>query len=360
MREFYKENKSTIDRVLFLVLVTVVFYLFFTVFFIYLAPFFFGLIVALVMEPLNCLIEKKLRFARWVSSLVCLLVFIAIIGSLGAWLVSTLVKQASNFIESAPTHIEEFAERLDEANVWLQRITENLPEGWYVPNIEEMAPAAFSIFVGDGMRETGLRTIGNVTEYLLNIIIGLVSAYFFMADGRKILAWLRKSSPRWLLKQMRQTKKGLVRALSGYFRAQAILMVMVGAISVIGLMFLKNPYALLLGLLFAVLDFLPILGPALVLLPWALVSVLMGNMHQAIGLLIIWGILTISRQVLQPKILGTQMGAHPLASLMSIYIGFRIFGLLGLIIGPTLLMIIIAILNEGEEECSQPKNARNE
>ena len=125
-------------------------------------------------------------------------------------------------------------------------------------------------------------------------------------------------------------------------------------------MFLKNPYALLLGLLFAVLDFLPILGPALVLLPWALVSVLMGNMHQAIGLLIIWGILTISRQVLQPKILGTQMGAHPLASLMSIYIGFRIFGLLGLIIGPTLLMIIIAILNEGEEECSQPKNARNE
>jgi sporulation integral membrane protein YtvI len=140
-----------------------------------------------------------------------------------------------------------------------------------------------------------------------------------------------------------KTEKGLTRAMSGYFRAQGILMVMVGAISVIGLMFLRSPYALLLGLLFAALDFLPILGPALILLPWALVSMLMGNMRQAIGLLVIWGIITIARQVLQPKILGTQMGAHPLASLMSIYIGFRIFGIFGLILGPALLMICIAI-----------------
>ena len=76
----------------------------------------------------------------------------------------------------------------------------------------------------------------------------------------------------------------------------------------------------------------------------------MGDMRQAIGLLIIWGIITIARQVLQPKILGTQMGAHPLASLMSIYIGFRIFGLFGLIIGPTLLMIFIAIFSEDNEK----------
>jgi predicted PurR-regulated permease PerM len=80
-----------------------------------------------------------------------------------------------------------------------------------------------------------------------------------------------------------------------------------------------------------------------VLLPWALISVIMGNMPQAVGLLVIYGIITITRQVLQPKILGSQMGAHPLASLMSIYIGFRIFGLFGLLIGPSLLMIFIAI-----------------
>jgi len=346
MREFYQENKLKIDRILFLVLVTVVFYLFFTVFFVYLSPFFVGLIIALVMEPLNRFLEKKMKLRRWIASLVSLLVFLALLGSLGAWLVTTLVRQITSFAESAPVHMSEISARLDEANIWLQRFTASLPEGWYIPNIEEIVPAAVGIFFGGGM---DFRTLGVVPDFFVNTIIGLVSAYFFMSDGERIWAFVKNATPRWVRKQMRQTKKGLTSAASGYFRAQAILMVMVGAISIIGLLFLRNPYPLLLGLLLAVLDFLPVLGPALVLLPWALISLIMGNMSQAVGLLIIWGIITIARQVLQPKILGTQMGAHPLASLMSIYIGFRIFGLLGLIVGPTLLMIIIAIRNTDAE-----------
>jgi len=343
MREFYNENKERIDRILFLVLVTVAFYLFFTVFFVYLSPFFIGLIIALIMEPLNRFFERKMGIRRWIGSLLCLLIFIVVISSLGAWLVSTLFRQITGFMESAPVHIAEIYERLDEANSWLQRYTVHLPEGWYIPNIEEMVPTALGMFFSDGMRETGIRTLGGVSEFLINILLGLVSAYFFMSDGKRIFQFVKDVCPQWIHKQMSQTKKGLMRAMSGYFRAQGILMVMVGFISIVGLMILRNPYALLLGLLFAVLDFLPILGPALVLLPWALISVIMGNMRQAIGLLVIWGILTITRQVLQPKILGTQMGAHPLASLMSIFIGFKIFGLFGLIIGPTLLMILIAI-----------------
>ncbi|MCL1883617.1 MAG: sporulation integral membrane protein YtvI [Defluviitaleaceae bacterium] len=343
MREFYFENKERVDRILFLILVTVTFYLFFTVFFVLLAPFFVGLIIALIMEPINGFLVRRFKFKRWISSLLCLLIFMGIISSLGAWLFSTLARQVVTFAENAPMHIEEIMERLDEANIWLQRLGEHLPDTLYMPSIEEMVPAVVGIFIGDGMRETGLRTLGNVGDYFLNIILGLVSAYFFMSDGSKIFNFVKNACPKWILKQMSQTKNALVRALSGYFRAQGIIMGMVGVISVVGLLFLRSPYALLLGLLFAALDFLPILGPALVLLPWALISVIMGNMRQAIGLLIIYGIVTITRQVMQPKILGSQMGAHPLASLMSIYIGFRIFGLLGLLIGPTLLMIFIAI-----------------
>jgi predicted PurR-regulated permease PerM len=138
-------------------------------------------------------------------------------------------------------------------------------------------------------------------------------------------------------------------------------MLMVFVISVVGLFILGSPYALLLALLFAVLDFLPILGPALVLLPWALISVIMGNMRMAIGLAIMWGVITIARQVLQPKILGKQMGAHPLASLMAIFIGFRVFGLFGLIIGPVLLMIFVAIMEtEDEGECTVQRSEKNE
>ncbi|MCL1843284.1 MAG: sporulation integral membrane protein YtvI [Defluviitaleaceae bacterium] len=363
MREFYHEHKDRIDRILFFALVTITVYLFFTVLFVYLAPFFFGVIIALIMEPLIRFMGG-LRIKRWIASLICLVLFLTVISSIGVWLFNTLARQVVSFIENAPAHAEEIADRLDEANLWLARLGENLPEGWYIPDIQEMILTAGPAIVGEGMRDTGLRTLGNVPDYFINVILALVSAYFFMADGKNIFASIKKACPNWIMKQMNRTKKGLVRAMSGYFRAQGILMIMVGIISIIGLMLppIRSPYALLLGLLFAVLDFLPILGPAIVLIPWALLSLAIGNMHQAIALAIMYGVITISRQVLQPKILGHQMGAHPLASLMSIYIGFRIFGLLGFIIGPTLLVVFIAVREtntEGALECSTQKNEKS-
>ena len=345
MRDFYTKNRFFIDRAAFFAIITAFVYIFFTQLFVFLGPFFFGLIIAMVLEPLVGLFVKKLKWKRWIASLVSLLLFIAAMSSLGVWLVSTLVRQIIAFVESVPVHAEEFVARLDTANDWIRRWEEVLPmpETWYIPDIQEMILTTVTTVFGEGMLDQGVRLAVTVPNFFLNFIMALVSAYFFMSDRAIIFATIKKACPHWLASQMKQTRIGLFRAAGGYFRAQYILMTMAGIISIIGLMILRSPYALLIGLLLAVLDFLPILGIGAVLLPWALISVIMGNVHQAIGLAIIYGIITVARQVLQPKIMGAQMGAHPLASLMSIFIGFRIFGLLGLIIGPSLLMIFIAI-----------------
>jgi len=343
MRDFYLRHKNRIDRFAFLALVTLVVYLFFTALFVYLSPFFFGLIIAALMEPLVRWFTKKLKGKRWIASLICLLLFMILISSLGAWLVSTLVRQVSSFVEHAPTHIENLGDRLDDFNFRLQRFNENLPAGIYIPEIQEVMLSIVGALFGSGVADQGMRFAVGVPNFFLNMIVALISAYFFMTDREKIFGAIGNAMPKWVTKQWGQTKKGLSRALSGYFRAQYILMIMVCIVSVIGLLILGNQYALLLGLLLAALDFLPIIGIGIVLVPWALISLISGNIHQAIGLGIIWGVVTIARQVMQPKILGDQMGAHPLASLMSIIIGFRIFGLLGLIIGPSLLMVFIAI-----------------
>jgi len=343
MKEFYLQHRQFFDRMCFFVLITLIVYLFFTRLFGLLGPFFFGLLIALVLEPLVGFFMHRFIWRRWVAALVSLLVFIAAMGSLGGWLGVTLSRQVISFVESLPVHAEEFALMLDDANARIQRLSDNLPDNFYIPDIQEMVLAVVPALFGDGVRDQGVRLAVTVPNFFLNFMIALVSAYFFMADRDVIFGAVKGATPQWFRKQMRQTKAGLVRAMGGYFRAQYILMTMAGIISIIGLLILRNPYALLLGLLLAVLDFLPILGIGAVLLPWALISIIMGNVNQAIGLGVIYGIITIARQVLQPKILGDQMGAHPLASLMSIFIGFRIFGLLGLIIGPSLLMIFIAI-----------------
>ena len=350
MRQFFDDNKQLIDRAAFFALITLAVYLFFTMLFGYLAPFFFGLLIALIMEPLVRLMVERFKWKRWIAALLCLLLFIAATGSLGVWIISTLVNQITTFVTSAPDQIQDMVARVNEATAaWTARVEELLPDTIVLPDMQEiLVPAVTALFGGD-LLDQAMNFAAGVPNFFIGLILALVSAYFFMADRKVIFDAIKNASPRWLTEHMRQTRVGLSRALGGYLRAQYILMTMVGIISIIGLLILQSDFALLLGLLLAALDFLPILGPALILLPWILFSLLVGDIHMAIGLGVIYGIITITRQVLQPKILGAQMGAHPLASLMSIFIGFRVFGLLGLLIGPSLLMIFIAVRERGGE-----------
>ena len=344
MHEFWDKNKQLIDRAAFFALITLAVYLFFTFLFSILAPFFFGLIIALILEPLMRLFINKFRCKRWVAAWLCLLIFILATGSLGVWVVSTLIRQTTAFVNSAPVHVEEIAAGINDfAADWTVRLDELFPDAWQLPDFQEIVVPAITSLFGGEMLDQILGFAAGVPNFIVGVILALVSAYFFMADRHVIFNAARKSAPPWLTNHMRQTRVGLSRAVGGYFRAQYILMTMVGIISIIGLLILRSPYALLLGLLLAALDFLPILGPALILVPWALIAIIAGDFPLAIGLGVIYGVITITRQVLQPKILGSQMGAHPLASLMSIFIGLRVFGLLGLIIGPSLLMIFIAV-----------------
>ena len=340
MLDFYDRYKQRIDRIMFFVLITVGVFAFFTVLFSYIAPFVIGLLIALIMNPVVNLMVKRMKLKRWLASLLSLLIFIAAMSSLGVWLVMTLFRQVVSFIETAPLLFDTV---LVDANLWIEMMSDNLPEGWYIPDIQGMIVAAGSAFLDAGVAEQAIGFVGNVPMFLINLILAIVSAYFFMSDREAIFGNVRRACPKWIGEQWGITKVGLSHAIVGYFRAQGILMVMVGVISIIGLFILGNPYALLLGLLFAILDFIPMLGPALVLIPWALFSMITGSFSLGFGLLIIYGVITVARQVLQPKIMGTQMGVHPLAFLMSMFIGFRIFGIVGFIVGPSLLILFKAV-----------------
>jgi sporulation integral membrane protein YtvI len=342
MTEFYEKHKDTINRALFFAGVCLAAYVFFTVLWTFLAPFFFGLLIALAMEFVVRFLQRRAYFPRWVASLVALLIFMAAAGSLGWWLVSSLVRQIGAFAENAPTHAAALAAQLETANLWIQRRLSEMPGGYQLPPVEEMAIGAVTALFGDGMRERGFSFISHVPTFFINVILTLTSAYFFMADRDVIFGYIRKKTPDWLSRRYEGSKKGLATAAGGFLRAQAIIMAMVGAVSIGGLLLLGSPYALLLGLLFAALDFLPILGPGVVILPWAVITAIGGDTRYALGLLIIWGIAVVVRQVVQPKIMGEAMGAHPLASLMAIFIGFRVFGVLGLIIGPALLLLLVS------------------
>ena len=340
MIDVYYRYKQQIDRVMFFVLITVGVLVFFNTLLSYVAPFFVGLVIALIINPLVNLLVRRLKMKRWLASLISLLILIAAVSSIGVWIVTLLFRQVVSFFETAPLLFDEF---LVNANLWIEEMSEHLPEGWYFPDIEGMIVAAGAAFLDGGFAGQAIGFVGNVPMLLINVILTIVSAYFFAADRELIFSTVGRAFPKWIKHQWAITKAGLTRAIGGYFRAQAILMVMIGTISVIGLLILGNPYALLLGLMFAVLDFIPMLGPAIVLVPWALYSMFIGSYSLGFGLLILYGAQTVARQVLQPKIMGDQMGVHPLAFLMSMFVGFNVIGLIGFVVGPSLLILFKAV-----------------
>ena len=132
----------------------------------------------------------------------------------------------------------------------------------------------------------------------------------------------------------------------GLIRAQLTLTAITFCELFIGFSILRVNYAFLFALLTAVFDALPILGVGGILLPWALYSLLSGNYLYAVGLLVIYGVIFIVRQFLEPRIIGTQIGLPPIVTLMSIYVGLRIFGVFGALLFP----IIVITLKYSQEK----------
>ena len=352
MLDFYDRYKPQIHRIMFFVLITVGVFAFFSILLSYIAPFFVGLIIAFVINPLAKLMVRRLKLQLWLAALLSLIIFIVAMSSLGVWIVMLFIRQVVSFFETAPLLFEEV---LVDANLWIERMSGYLPDGWYIPDMQGMLAAAGTAILDGGVAGQAIGFVGNVPMFVINLILTIVSAYFFVADREVIFNTVRRACPKWIAEQWTITKVGLSRAIVGFFKAQAILMVVIGAISVVGLLILGIPYALLIGILFAILDFIPMLGPAMVLIPWALFSMILGSYSLGFGLLILYGAQTVARQVLQPKIMGTQMGVHPLAFLISMFVGFRIFGIIGFVVGPSLLILFKAVKEADQDALYRAK-----
>jgi len=195
-----------------------------------------------------------------------------------------------------------------------------------------------------------------ITSRSLNIAIGIlgimgivfitiVSALLLMKDE----AIYKKSFQSNVLYQdIHLVTSKLSETGVAYLRTQAILMMIISAICTGGLLLLKNKYAMLIGLGIGILDALPMLGSGAVLVPWSILSLFHGEVFTAAILMTVYFICLLVRQFIEPKLLGNRIGIKPVYTLMAMYVGFRLFGVLGFILGPLGLVIIITIVKETE------------
>ena len=198
--------------------------------------------------------------------------------------------------------------------------------------------------LGEKISGAAVNFASKLPSALLFCLAFFLSCFYFCCDDGKISDFFLSLLPDGARKSVPGVRKQIKKVISGYVIATFSLCGITLFIVLCGLLCIGCKYAILLSMVIAVIDMLPLLGSGIVLLPWALVCFLGGDVKVGIALLVIWIIATVVHQLAEPKLLGKHIGLHPLATLMSVYIGAELFGFIGLIAGPLIAVGIKAIL----------------
>ena len=134
--------------------------------------------------------------------------------------------------------------------------------------------------------------------------------------------------------------------MGGYIRSQVLLVSIAALICTVGMAVCGVKSPLVMGIFAGILDIIPIVGPGVVLIGWLIWALLVADYGMALGLAIVYVVVIVSRQILNPKLVGDRVGLHPLLALASIFIGMKLFGMLGLILGPIVVAVIMMVVRE--------------
>jgi len=309
---------------------------------------------ALLNAPVRGL-QKRLGWSRGVLSLLTLLVIFGAVGGLLTLLVRSavleLVSLAENW-EEILAAVEQSAGQLDDV---LQSLAARLPfpvtapdqtvlervVEWLKEWIQSAAPDLGNLtqFAADKAK--------SVTSFGLALVVFLMGSYFLCADYPYLRTRLLQRMDDTLIGMLSQIKTAALTAFGGYLKAQLLLTVGVFFILLGGFLLTGQSYALLLAMGLAALDFIPIVGSGTVMIPWAVIDLCVGDYGRAAAVMAIWGAVALFRRVAEPKIVGDQTGLSPIASLISIYVGMRLAGVAGMILGPVVTLVVLNLLGLG-------------
>ena len=316
------------------------------------APFVVGWIIACIANPVVCWLDKKFKITRRLGSALMIVLVIGAVIGLAYLIIGMLVREIGGWIVSLPTVFDSVTIEMKELTEHMSGLLQVLPGSMksagssFVDNLGKVLGS-----LAADLSEPTVSFAGDVAKQIPSIVIGtfmvILSAYFFVADRESVLMWAKKVTPEAVYQRVSMAASYFKFAVGGYFIAQFKIMAVVSTILFIGLSLLKVEYAFILSILIGLLDFLPFFGTGTAFVPWCIYTVLTGNYMRALFLLIIYVTTQVVRQLIQPKLVGDEVGLKPLPTLLLIYIGYKLGGFLWMILAVPLGMIIINMYKTG-------------
>ncbi len=315
-------------------------------------PFVIGWLISCIANPPVVFLERKLKIRRKAGTVVVIIVVIAAITGMGYGLGVILWRQLSGFVQEIPEMWASVKQDFDDLGVLINqyigvrspKLADSLNNlgntiGEMITNI----PKSFDFSTFEGMGSM----VGNIASVIISIIMCMLSAYFFIADREWVTKFADSVLPESITHKYEVFASSLKQAVGGYFKAQFRIEIWMYVLLLVGLTVMKVKYSIVIALLMAFLDFLPFFGTGIVLVPWAIVTMIGGNYLRAIGFLIIWGVGQLFRQLIQPKIMGDSIGMEPIPTLFLLFIGYRLAGVGGMLIAVPLGIIVVNMNEAG-------------
>lgn len=319
-------------------------------------PFLIGFFIAASLNPIVRYLKRKFDLKQRPTAILILLIFYATIGMLVSILIVRLTVWFGSFSKQLPELYSDTVEPIFESvSSLLDRTIERL-DGFTsssfastVSGILDSLQSSVSTAVSDlSVRALAFLSgfAAAVPGFVVELLFAVISSFFFIIDYEELVKFAKSRLPKKAVGIMTDMRDKFFVIALRYLRSYAFIMLITFTELLIGLLLIGTENAAVYALLIALFDVLPVVGTGAIMIPWAFVELFRGNVGYGVGLLIVWGAVTVIRNIIEPRIVGKQVGLHPLCALIAMFVGAKLFGFLGLILLPLALSIIISVIRD--------------
>ena len=311
-------------------------------------PFALALLATWLTEPLLRFFHRRWNIPRGIVAIVLILLLVGALGGLMAALIwkgwSELSTLWGNWDQGWNAFQETYYQLSHALDKWLAYLPQQVQDTLW--NLSDRLLAWLEEFVYNLLPKT-TSAVRSISSFVLAFLFFLVAWYFTAEDYPNLRRVARETIPRSVRRIGVQARGAFSAAFGGYLKAEILVSLGVTGILLVGFFLLRQPYWVLLAVALGILDFIPIVGAGTIMVPWAFLALFTHDYAQAIQIMLIWGVIAMFRRVGEPKVVGDQTGLSPILSLMSIYVGMRLGGVMGMVLGPTVALIALNLVKLG-------------
>lgn len=316
-------------------------------------PFVIAYIISSIANPLVRFMEKRVKIVRRHGSAIIIIVVIAAILGVLYFLISILTREIISLVNDIPNIARQLNDVLDQFSDAVSKFGTRLPTevkdlgGTLYNSIEDFLSGLFNGVKMPIIFQTASSYLKIIANGFLLFIITIIASYFFIADRDKFIESFKRIFPDSMQKGYRLVMESFRNALGGYFKAQFKIMLILLLIMWLTFQFMGISYSFLIAAGISFIDFLPVFGTGLILGPWVIILFVTGNYIHAVIMIVLYLACQLIKQLLQPKMVGDSIGISPMAALIFMFIGYRLLGVFGMIIGIPVGMILINFYHIG-------------